>query len=81
MIAKSYYELAGGYCSLYRSQISYHGEFVFGEGDPSYPETYIAVQYDNPNNPERQLVPHKGKACLKLIRKPGVRQTYWKSTM
>ena len=65
MIVKSCYVPAEGYCSLYQSQISYRDEFVFEEEDRSYHGTRIAVQYDIPNNPDHQLVPHKSKVYLK----------------
>jgi len=65
MIAKSCCECAGEDYSLYRSQISYRDEFVFGEEGLSDPGTHIAVQYDTPNNPEHRLVPHKSRVCLK----------------
>jgi hypothetical protein len=66
MIVKSCY-VPAVYCSLYQSQISYRDEFVFEEVDRSSHGTRIAVQYDNPNNPDHQLVPHKSN-YLKSIR-------------
>lgn len=68
MIAKPYYEPAEEHCSLYRTQASYRDGFVSEAEDPSYPGTHILVQYDIPNNPEHQLVPHKGKVLLKPVR-------------
>lgn len=68
MIAESCYVLAEEYCSLYRTQISYRGEFVFEEEDPSNPETHIAAPYDILNNPDHQLAPHKHKVYLEPIR-------------
>ena len=72
MIAESCYVLVEEHRSLYQTQISYHDEFVFEEEDPSsYPESYIVVQYDIPNNPvHHQLVPHKRKVYLQKINQP-----------
>lgn len=67
MIVKSCYVPAVVYCSLYQSQISYRDEFVFEEVNRSYHGKHIAV-HDIPNNPDHQLVHHKGKVYLKSIR-------------
>jgi hypothetical protein len=75
MIAKPYV-LAGEYCLLYRSQISYRDGFVFEEEDLSHPGTRIAVQYDIPNNPDHRLGPHKSRVYLKSIRNHNLDQIF-----
>lgn len=81
MIAKPCYESAGEHYSLYQSQVSCRGEFVFEVEDLSDPGTHIVVQYDIPNNPEHRLVPHKRKVCLKPIRNQNFDQRLWESTV